>query len=466
MPVTLRSPSPGAETRTFALANLEPEAEMVQALRPQGSGPAVEPVRDGPTVLEADQAPEVIQMENGLTVVHTAARSTRMFALHLLVKNRGLREPHGLDGIADLLHRSLATIAEDKGGAASSPLDRIGATLKVADSQWIPYDDYYSTPLYSFIRLECVDDYYNEALELLARMLKGPHDDGDAIDAARDDMLSAIQRAGARPSDKSRAKLRELLYPEHPLSRTVMGDGQGLAAVTAEMLSDFAGGYLSPDQLILSVVGNIPRDEAMAAVDASLGRLEARGEEVIAAPLPPATSANTREEIEGGGNQSSLRMGRVFEVDRGDQWALIVAVRIASGRMQQDLRETRGLAYSLGIAVDYYGDRAVISASMGTRPENLEEAEAGMRSYLFGNDVEATTDEIETAVNGYLSRMRMRRITSMGQAFNLGRDLFLMDGIDYADREAAGLASVTVEDVKRVAQRYLIDAPMVTVIAR
>jgi predicted Zn-dependent peptidase len=145
---------------------------------------------------------------------------------------------------------------------------------------------------------------------------------------------------------------------------------------------------------------------------------------------------------------------------------LIVAVRIASDHMQQDLRETRGLAYSLGISVGYYGDRAVVSASMGTRPENLAEAEAGMRSYLLGSDMEATTEEIETAVSGYLSRMRMRRITSMGQAFNLGRDLFLNDGIDYAEREAAGLTSVTAQDIKRVAKRYLVDAPMVTVIAR
>ena len=159
-------------------------------------------------------------------------------------------------------------------------------------------------------------------------------------------------------------------------------------------------------------------------------------------------------------------MGRVFDVDPGDRWALIVAVRIASGRMQQDLRETRGLAYSLGSSVGYYGDRAVVTASMGTRPENLDEAEAGMRSYLFGADMEATTDEIETAVNGYLSRMRMRRITSMGQAFNVGRDLFLKGGIDYAEREAAGLTSVTAQDVTRVAKRYLIDGPMVTVIAR
>jgi predicted Zn-dependent peptidase len=457
---------PGAETINMQLADLEPNMDMVQALQPQGSGSAFEPAHSGPSPLDADQPPEVIQLDNGLTVVHTAARSTRMFALHLLVKNRGLREPQGLDGIADLLHRSIAAIAEEKDGAASSPLDRIGATLKVADNPWIPYDNYYSTPLYSFVRLECVDEHYQGALELLTRMLRGPHDNNITIDDARKEMLSAIQRAGARPSNTARSKLNEILFPGHPLSRTVMGDGQALAGITPEMLSDFASDYFSPDQMILSVVGNVSQDEALAAVSATLGRLPVRGEGITAAPAIPLTEKAAREEIEGGGNQSSIRMGRVFDVHPGDRWALIVAVRIASSRMQQDLRETRGLAYSLGISVGYYGDRAIVTASMATRPENLEEAEAGMRSYLLGNGLEATTKEVETAISGYLSRMRMRRITSMGQAFNLGRDLFLKSGIDYSEREAAGLASITAQDVKRVAKQYLIDAPMVTVIAR
>ena len=209
---------PGVDAATLQLADLEPDNEMVHALHPRGSGATVEPMHPGPSPLDADQPPEIIQMDNGLTVVHTAARSTRMFALHLLVKNRALREPQDLDGIADLLHRSLAAIAEEKGEAASSPLDRIGATLKVADSPWIPYDDYYSTPLYSFIRLECVDEHYQEALALLTRMLRGPHDNAGSIDEARKEMLAAIQRAGAKPSSRSRTKLSELLYPGHPMS--------------------------------------------------------------------------------------------------------------------------------------------------------------------------------------------------------------------------------------------------------
>jgi len=134
--------------------------------------------------------------------------------------------------------------------------------------------------------------------------------------------------------------------------------------------------------------------------------------------------------------------------------------------MQQDLRETRGLAYSLGISVDLHHDCAVLTASVGTRPENVEEAKEGMLAYLTGGKLDPSAEEVETAVNGYLSRMRMRRVTSMGQAFTLGTDLFLHGGIEYSRREAEGLASVTAAGVRRAAATYLVEAPMVTVIAR
>jgi predicted Zn-dependent peptidase len=232
------------------------------------------------------------------------------------------------------------------------------------------------------------------------------------------------------------------------------------------MVESFGRVYLSPDQCILAMVGNVPRDEALRAVESTLGRLEPGGTTVPEADPPPLTEESVSEEIEGGGNQSALRMGRVIEIEPADRWALMVAARIASSRMQQDLRETRGLAYSLGISVDFHGDRAVVSASMGTRPENIAEALEGMRSHLTPGELWATPDEIETAVNKYLSRIRMRRMTSMGQAFNLSRDLFMGRGIDHADREVQGLAAIKPADVNRAAERYLSEGPIVTLIAR
>ena len=458
---------PGVETGRVALSDVEPAGERVREVQSSNSQEAVTIERHPPSPLASDEPPAVLTLDNGLTVIHSAAASTRMFSLHLLVKNRSQREPEGLEGIADLLHRCLPSVVEKKGGEPSR-LDHTGATLKVADSPWIPYDDYYTTPLFSFVRLECVDEYYREALAVLAQMLRGPFTDESAVADARKKLFSAIDRALSRPSNKSRARLNQLLFPGLPESRSVMGSKESLAGVNPETITRFSTTYFSPDQLVLAVVGNVPRDEAMEVVQATLGEMRPAEstKDASSPPPPPLTANSTREEIEGGGNQSSLRMGRIVELAPEDGWALLVAARIASNRMQQDLRETRGLAYSLGISAVIYEGRAAVYASMSTRPENLEEAEAGMRSYFAGGKFEASAEETETAINKQLSRMRMRRITSMGQAFTLSRDYFLRGGIDYSEREARGLSSVSPADVQRAAERYLADGPIITVIAK
>ncbi len=458
---------PGVETGSIALSELEPSTDLIDAVRSSGSDTTPDIERRRPSPLAADQAPAVLTLDNGLTVIHAAAASTRMCALHLMVKDRGFHEQSGVRGIADILHRSFPSVIRAKDGGPSR-LDHAGATLKVADNPWIPYDDYYTTPMYSFVRLECIDEYFDESLALLAQMLGGPYDDPSALESARKELLSAIQRADSRPGNKSRARLDELLFGENPRAYSVTGTEETLGRVTTEVLNRFATQYLSPDHLVLAIVGSVSREEAMARVQETLGHMQRVPSVSSRAgyPPPPVTAAAQREELEGGGNQSSLRMARIMEVAPEDRWALLVAARIASDRMQQDLRETRGLAYSLGISAVIYGDRAGVFASMATRPENVEEAETGMRTYFAGGKLEATEDEIETAVNKHLSRMRMRRITSMGQAFTLCRDHFLRGGIDYTQREAEGLAAVTREDVQRAAARYLSDAPAITVIAR
>lgn len=459
---------PGVADSLVDLGGLEPSPELAAWLRPakDGESRGVEPQRPGP--LEADQPPSVTTLENGLTVIHAASTSTRMFAIHLLVENRSRREPEHLTGIADLLQRSMANTVETAARGGPSALSRIGATLKVADNPWIPYDDYYTTPLYSFVRLECMDVYYRDAIRILASMLETPCADSTAIADAKTEMISAIRRQGQRPSAMSARRLSELLFPGSPLSRPVMGDEATVNGITPPVLAGFQTKYLEPGSLVLAVVGDVPRDEVLEAIRTELGSLHELPDtwdqpEILA----HVTADSTSKEIQGGGNQSSIRMARVVKVDAADRWPLIVASRILSDRMAQDLRETRGLAYSLGIWADFLGaGLAELEASMGTRPGNVDEARKGMLSYFNAGGLKATPEEIETASNKYIARMRMRRVTSMGQAYTLSVDYFLYGDVGYAEKETRGLESVTPAAVNRVAERYFAGGPMVTVIAR
>jgi predicted Zn-dependent peptidase len=177
-------------------------------------------------------------------------------------------------------------------------------------------------------------------------------------------------------------------------------------------------------------------------------------------------TASVRETPSLEGPQAYIRMGRAVQIDSIDRWPLEVAVMIASDRMQQDLRETRGWAYSLGISADVGESSAEIRASMGTRPPLADQAEAGMLEYLNAGQMDVSADEIAAAVTSTLGRMRRRRVTSIGRAYNLGYDWYSEESLTAAADRSAGLRSVTAEDVARVTGKYFVDGPTVTVVVK
>jgi predicted Zn-dependent peptidase len=154
-------------------------------------------------------------------------------------------------------------------------------------------------------------------------------------------------------------------------------------------------------------------------------------------------------------------------LEGGDEAALRVAVAVLSDRLAERLREHEGLAYSIGASVRLDTPGPNVRMSAGTRPENLERMEAGMREVAASLASDPLSpEEVEGARNRGEGRMRMRRLTRIGQAYALAtaelraRDPRNLDG----DREA--LAAVTPEDVARVARRYLRFEDSICAIAR
>lgn len=413
------------------------------------------------------QPPTVTTLENGMTLIHAASPGTRMFAIHVLVRDRSAREPVEHPGMADLLHRVLPAGAGnyDREELAAL-LDGIGADWKVTDSGFIPYDDYYATdPRFSFLRLDCVDLYWKEAMRLAGLMLSDPTLPQEEIDRARGELMQRVRQDQESGSARARAEFATALYgPGDPRSRPVFGREGSLDGIDTRALKAFALDYLDPGQLIVSIVGGIDRQAVLRQAGLVLSAGAASDKAGATVGPPRLTDEDSRIQLDLGESQADLRTGRIFEFDPADRWPLEVAAMVASDRMQQDLRETRGWAYSLGIDLRIEDDRALLSARIGTRPELSGPAEAALGDWLGADLEDVSADEIAAAVNSHLGRMRMRRVTSVGRAFNLGHEWFSERSIDAAAELGRGLRAVTPEDVIRVSERYFTDAPRVTVV--
>jgi predicted Zn-dependent peptidase len=393
---------------------------------------------------------------NGLRYVVRASGDSDVFALHLAFAPRAAGEPPGRDGITDLLHRMMAraTIVHDA-ASLNDRLTRLGATVKVVDDPSVPFDDYYTTPEFSWLRLEVPAAQWREAVGLVAEMVRFPAFTAEALDAARGEMRERVARRDGSPRETAVSALDALLAPAHPLTRPVYGTEASLAAITLDDLRSYHDGWASGKRMIASVVGPAGVEDVVRALTADFGALPA-GDPVAATGFPPVTDRGATAEAKLGKSQSYLAVGSVIEVPPEDRAALAIAVAMLSDRLAFDLRETKGLAYSIGASIRPWGGRMRFEVDMGTRAANLDEARLGILDGVraFRSTAPSAAD-VARAKNVARGASLMRRMTRISLAYEAGIEA--LRGREPGDerRFVDSLRTVDAEAVGRAAQAYL-----------
>jgi len=355
-------------------------------------------------------------------------------------------------------------------------LDRAGIRIKVTDDPRIPYDDYQTTQTSSFIRLETVDRFGPAAIHLLSEMVQAPELSGDEFSDVRRQAVLEAERRAASPTDQSQMLLRQQIFGTSPGVRPALGTVADLRAMTIDDLRAFHAKYFAPSNLILAVATAIEPDAVLESIGAILGGAPGGAGPTVTPPAhcaqpaamrPAPTHAPGRREQLLGKDQSWVRIGSVLEPKPADLPALEVAALVLADRMSAELRERRGLAYAVGASLVQTGNRAWLTAGMGTRPDSVAVAEAGLTAEIRGlGKTKITTDEVTRVVKTYQGRQRMRRLTRINQAQVMALDLLAGDPPGTADQKLMALARVTPAEVERAARTYFEPAPLVTAIGR
>lgn len=424
-----------------------------ESMRSDYSGPK------GPVRAEA-------MLDNGLRVVAEQRPGSPVFALHVMTRHRLAVEPEGKTGIADFLHRllPLGTFNWNREDIEST-LRKLGVSLSTAGNPMVPFGDFYTSRLYSYIRLECVDDKARSAVTLLSDMMINPLLEEKAVEETRSRILDYITYRGSNPGTLASGALAQKLYSP-VLAADVYGTESSISGISKEDLLEFHGRYFTGLNLIISVVSGLPPEESIALVEEFFRELPA-GKEADVPPVPLTVDSDLLE-MELGKPQGALAVGSVTgDMDRGDAPALAIASRLLNTRLYEELREKEGLAYSLGASLGEVGGRAVFTLSMGTAPDKIQRAREGVRVQIeAARNASVTKKELEREINGLVGRLQMRMLSSINRAYYLGvaarLGLTHTFGEDYRER----LLTLTTEDVERVTRRYLPDGNLVEIVIR
>ncbi len=424
-----------------------------ESMRSEYSGPK------GPVRAEA-------MLDNGLRVVAEQRPGSPVFALHVMTRHRLAVEPEGKTGIADFLHRLLpmGTYSRSREDIEAA-LRKLGVSLSTAGNPMVPFGDFYTSRLYSHIRLECVEDKARSAATLLSDMMTNPVLEEDAVEETRSRILDYIAYRSSGPGTLASGALAQRLYSP-VLAADVYGTESSISGISKEDLLEFHRRYFTGQNLIISVVSGMPPEEAIGLMEELFKDLPA-GEKADVPPIP-LTVASDLLEMELGKPQGALAVGAVTgDFDPADALALAIASRLINTRLYEELREKEGLAYSLGASMGGVGGRAVFTLSMGTAPDKIQRAREGVRAQIeAARNASVTEMELEREINGLVGRLQMRMLSSINRAYYLSVATRLGLRHSFGEDYRGRLLALTPGDVERVTRKYLPGGNLVEVVVR
>jgi zinc protease len=398
---------------------------------------------------------EKMVLDNGLVVIAEKRPASDVFALNLMTRRRSSMEPAGKAGIADFLHRMLPRGTSSRSrGDIEEALRKTGASLTTAGNPTVPFGDFYTSRSYSFVRAECIDEEAEKIVELVADMVNSAAFPQEEIEKVRSQMTDFIAFRDGKPSSLAGRLLAENLYGPGPLGSDVLGEESSILSVSQEDLAAFREEYFTGKNLVVSVVSGRDPEESLRLVTAYFA---GRPPGETTAPAIDRSAGSSTVERELGKAQGALAAGAVLgEAERSEGPALAVVTGLLNDRLNRELREREGLAYSVGSSLGIVEGTAVFSFSMGTSPEKMEQARKGVRREIEAvRGMDVTTEELERRVNAITGRLQMRTLSSLNRGFYLA--LSEQRGLDhtYDEDYRRILLRLTPEEVEAAAGRYL-----------
>lgn len=399
------------------------------------------------------QQPTRIQLDNGMVIFLQPNPELPLITLLADVQGGSGDEPADKIGLSGLYAHGLRY-----GGIAGKTGDQIDDFLAARAAQIGWDDDVDSVGL----RANFHKNDFDDVLGIIIEMLRTPQFAQDKLDLAKRQAFTGIARRNDDPMDIADRESEKLaLGANHPHAR--QAEFSTVASVTREDLLAWHRAHVHPNQFMLGVTG----DFDAATMEAKLRRMFAgwpKGPQVAAANIPfaptkPGIYLVNKEDV----NQSSIRLVQLGTTRKNpDVYAIEVMNEILGGgfaaRLFTNIRSRQALAYNVrgGVGMGW-GFPSLYRMTMGTASKNTVRAVKALYAEVNAmlNERPPTVEELAKAKEGILNSFVFQidsKAKTMRQRMSLENYGYPPD---YYERYQSEIAKVTLDDVKRVAAKYL-----------
>jgi zinc protease len=312
----------------------------------------------------------------------------------------------------------------------------------------------------------------DEAFEDLRLSLNAPRFDASDVELNRAQILSNLRRATTSPNDIANRRWWETAFPGHPYGRPVNGTVESVPTITIDDLKSYTQRVLARDNLKVAIVGDIDADTAKAMLDRVFGSLPAKAQLAPIAAVSPQ-GLGRRIVVNLDVPQAVVEFGGagIARKDPDFMAAYIVNHILGGGsfssRLYQEVREKRGLAYSVSDSLLWLDHAAVFIGSTATRDDRTGDTLDLIQKEIHSLAEEGPTADELIKAKSYLNSSFALNLDTSSKVASLLVQLQLDDlGIDYISRRQQMIAAVTLDDAKRVGKRLLDGGLLVTVVGK
>ncbi len=398
-------------------------------------------------------APSIDQLGNGLRVVVTAIPHSQAAVLAAYVGVGSRDEARDTLGLSHYLEHMLfkGTESRPEPTAISAAIEGAGGSLNAFTSReltcyWnrVPFD---RLPL---------------AMDVLADSVRHSLLAESEIERERTVICSEIRRAHDQPAQRAGQLLTQAAYGEQPLGWEIAGDLDSVDAITRDHLADHIDAWYRPSNIVLSVAGNVERDQVLELADRHWG---SDWPEDASTPSPRREAADAamshdlarveQRPLEQCNLALALRSMPRLDPDR---YAMTLLNEVLGGgmtsRLFTEIREKRGLAYSVGSHPTAFDDAGHLSIMAGVTAEHvLETVDVALDELRKLAHKPVTNDELERVREHVIGSFRLGLDAAASWCHRAGGMLLANGVIEPVEETIAGYQSTSAADIQRVAQR-------------
>ncbi|MGQ0670865.1 MAG: M16 family metallopeptidase [Actinomycetota bacterium] len=404
------------------------------------------------------------EFESGLRVVTERMPGVRSVALGFWVLAGSRDEPPRISGSSHFLEHLLFKGTKTRSARAiAEAFDAVGGDINA-----------FTAKEYTCFYARVLDRDLTMASQHLCDMFRSSLIRAADLEAERQVILEEIHMHEDAPDDLIHDLFTETLWPDHPLGRPILGTVQSIEAATREQVRRFYKRHYVPGNLVVVAAGNVRHDRLLELISAEMdtGRVRSEGpsgwnlREAGLAPRPSGRRLVKRRKTE----QAHICLGtNGLSRHDPDRFAFgVVNAALGGGmssRLFQEIREKRGLAYSVYSYHTMYAEAGLFTIYAGTTPARAEEVLAVTRRELEDVATGGLTEEEFQRARGHMKGSLVLSLEDPGGRMSrLGKSEISHGEILTVDQVIRRLDHVTLEDARRTAARVLSQPLTLTVL--